>query len=348
MLNIKSVRTPSLIQHCEDDPRMSISQGTNMQSSTKCFLFKPLFLVVCFWPIAQAGGSGEHHQANTAFVTPVVSGQEKSDHQTQIDFGKLEEAVLAELKETNTPGAAIGIVKGDRLIFAKGFGVSNIETGAPVTPEMLFRLASVTKMFTAALVTLVEKGKVSDTRFTVMPVSLTRQQEIFFVMGTNGNTEFLHVSGRSYKKLPTSIDQGSAQNEGAETTADLALKEVKSAAEAFIKAFNNLDWEQFRNCFADDATVFFPSATMAAARANGRTEIEAIFKTLFDAARKRKDSPPYLNIEPKDTRIRVSGNAAVVTFHLGGKDSLGRRTVIFEKQKGKWLIVHLHASTMTL
>jgi len=94
------------------------------------------------------------------FVSPVVSGQEKSDRQTQIDFSKLEESIMAELKETNTPGAAVGIVKGDKLIFAKGFGVSNIETGAPVTPEMLFRVGSITKMFTAAaLVTLVEKGK---------------------------------------------------------------------------------------------------------------------------------------------------------------------------------------------
>jgi CubicO group peptidase (beta-lactamase class C family) len=96
----------------------------------------------------------------SASICFAQAGGEKNDHQTQIDFSKLEEAVLAELKETNTPGAAVGVVKGDNLIFAKGFGVSNIETGAPVTPDMLFRLASVTKMFTAAaLVTLVEKGK---------------------------------------------------------------------------------------------------------------------------------------------------------------------------------------------
>jgi len=30
----------------------------------------------------------------------------------------LEESISAELKETNTPGAAVGIVKGDKLIFA--------------------------------------------------------------------------------------------------------------------------------------------------------------------------------------------------------------------------------------
>src|SRR5262245_11177738 len=76
------------------------------------------------------------------------------------DFGELEKVALAELAETNTPGAAVGVVSGDRLVFAKGFGVSNVETGAPVTPDMLFRLGSTTKMFTAAaLVTLAEEGK---------------------------------------------------------------------------------------------------------------------------------------------------------------------------------------------
>jgi CubicO group peptidase (beta-lactamase class C family) len=66
---------------------------------------------------------------------------------------------FCEVLETNTPGAAVGVVSGDRLVFAKGFGVSNVETGAPVTPDMLFRLCSSTKMFTAAaLVTLAEDG----------------------------------------------------------------------------------------------------------------------------------------------------------------------------------------------
>jgi CubicO group peptidase (beta-lactamase class C family) len=80
--------------------------------------------------------------------------------QSKPDFGELEKVALAELAETNTPGAAVGVVSGDRLIFAKGFGVSNVETGAPVTPDMLFRLGSTTKMFTAAaVVTLAEEGK---------------------------------------------------------------------------------------------------------------------------------------------------------------------------------------------
>src|SRR5262245_22168541 len=80
--------------------------------------------------------------------------------QPKPDFGELEKVALAELAETNTPGAALGVVSGDRLVFARGFGVSNVETGSTVTPDMLFRLGSTTKMFTAAaVVTLAEEGK---------------------------------------------------------------------------------------------------------------------------------------------------------------------------------------------
>lgn len=77
------------------------------------------------------------------------------------DFGEIEKVALEELRALNVPGAAVGIVSGERLVFAKGFGTANIETGAPVTPEMLFRLGSTTKMFTAAaLVMLAEEGRI--------------------------------------------------------------------------------------------------------------------------------------------------------------------------------------------
>lgn len=82
--------------------------------------------------------------------------------QKRVDFSELEKVALKELKETNTPGAAIAIVSGTRVVFAKALGVSNIETGTPVTADMLFRIGSVTKMFTAAmLVTLAEERTMS-------------------------------------------------------------------------------------------------------------------------------------------------------------------------------------------
>ena len=69
--------------------------------------------------------------------------------------------VLAELEETKTPGAIVAIVQGDTIVYQKGFGVSNMETAQPVAPEMLFRIGSMTKMYTAAaLVSLAEEGKI--------------------------------------------------------------------------------------------------------------------------------------------------------------------------------------------
>lgn len=77
------------------------------------------------------------------------------------DFSELEKVAAEELHQTNTPGAAIAVISDNLLVFANGVGISNIETGAPVTPDMLFRLGSTTKMFTAAaLVTLAEEGRV--------------------------------------------------------------------------------------------------------------------------------------------------------------------------------------------
>src|SRR5688500_17038614 len=78
-----------------------------------------------------------------------------------IDFSELDKLVPEELKEKNTPGAVIAVVSGDRVIYQKAFGVANVETATPMQPEMLFRLGSTTKMFTAAaLLTLAEKNKI--------------------------------------------------------------------------------------------------------------------------------------------------------------------------------------------
>jgi CubicO group peptidase (beta-lactamase class C family) len=78
------------------------------------------------------------------------------------DYSALEKTIQAELADTRTPGAAVAIVSGNRIVFARGFGTSNSETGAPVTPDMLFRIGSVTKMFTTtALTLLAEQGKLS-------------------------------------------------------------------------------------------------------------------------------------------------------------------------------------------
>jgi CubicO group peptidase (beta-lactamase class C family)/tetratricopeptide (TPR) repeat protein len=84
--------------------------------------------------------------------------------QSPRSFEALLDIARSELKESRTPGAAIALVDGDRVVFTAGVGVSDVESGAPIRPEMLFRLGSTTKMFTAAtLVTVAgERGVALD------------------------------------------------------------------------------------------------------------------------------------------------------------------------------------------
>jgi CubicO group peptidase (beta-lactamase class C family) len=67
-----------------------------------------------------------------------------------VALASAEKTIVAELAKGGAPGAAVAVVVGDKVVWAKGFGVANTETGAPVTPDTLFQIGSVTKTFTAA------------------------------------------------------------------------------------------------------------------------------------------------------------------------------------------------------
>lgn len=68
----------------------------------------------------------------------------------------------ATLKSGPVAGLAIGLARGEETLFAGGFGKADLEQGTPVTPQTFFRLASVTKQFTAAAVLqLAEDGTLS-------------------------------------------------------------------------------------------------------------------------------------------------------------------------------------------
>lgn len=125
--------------------------------------------------------------------------------------------------------------------------------------------------------------------------------------------------------------------------ADSAETEVRKTLADFIRAFDNLDWDRFRASFADDATVFYPREFPN--RANGRQEYERTFQKVFDRMRAGRTQGPYMDIQPRDLRLQIAGNVAIVTFHLDDRPGfLNRRTVVLQKQPSGWRIIHLHAS----
>jgi len=66
------------------------------------------------------------------------------------------------LKDWNTPGAGVGIIVGDKLVFAKGYGYRDYEKKLPFTTKTMQPIASNSKLFTAvAAGMLVEEGKLT-------------------------------------------------------------------------------------------------------------------------------------------------------------------------------------------
>ncbi len=60
------------------------------------------------------------------------------------------------------PGAAVIVVRDGRVLFRKAYGMADLELGVPLQPDMVFRLGSITKQFTAtAILMLAEEGKLT-------------------------------------------------------------------------------------------------------------------------------------------------------------------------------------------
>lgn len=132
--------------------------------------------------------------------------------------------------------------------------------------------------------------------------------------------------------------------------------QVRRVMADFLTAFNNLDWQTFRQCWVASPVVFFPSLVQPTGR---RTEDAAAFEDVWrrqfelirnSAARRGVTSAPFQDIQPKDLRVDFPARTvAVVTFHLGPDNNvLGRRMFVLTKAEAGWRITHLHASNLSL
>jgi CubicO group peptidase (beta-lactamase class C family) len=81
-----------------------------------------------------------------------------------------QDAVLADVDQTmenyrldaHIPGMVWGIVQDGRLVHVRGAGVQDLDSQRPVTPDTLFRIASMTKAFTAlSILKLRDEGKLA-------------------------------------------------------------------------------------------------------------------------------------------------------------------------------------------
>src|ERR1700686_1249715 len=70
--------------------------------------------------------------------------------------------VFSDLTKPGSPGCALAVYRDGKIIYAKGYGLANIEENVAITPQSVFDIGSTSKQFTAASILLLEKqGKLS-------------------------------------------------------------------------------------------------------------------------------------------------------------------------------------------
>ena len=91
------------------------------------------------------------------------------------------DTLMEPIYTANKPGAALHVSVAGETLYERGFGMANVETGQRITPQTNFRIASVSKQFTAMGVALLEQqGKLryEDTLLKFFPAFSTVGAEI--------------------------------------------------------------------------------------------------------------------------------------------------------------------------
>jgi len=126
------------------------------------------------------------------------------------------------------------------------------------------------------------------------------------------------------------------------TVPSAAEAEVRQAVDAFFDTMADHDWEKFRLAFSEDATFFAPGPNpQSAKRVHGKDEVAAIFERQLQNVPREQ-----LHSTRQDPHIQMLGDTAVVTLQWADR-RMNRRTLVLQRQQGKWLIVHIHASVVT-
>ena len=136
-----------------------------------------------------------------AFFTVNVHGQLSTAEKNKVD------ELFKTWNNNSSPGAALGIVKEGKLVYAKGYGVADLEHDIPISDSTIFYIGSVSKQFvTMCLLLLEEQGKLNlDDRvqkylpdFPEYSAPLTIRHFIHHTSGVRDNLTLWALAGNDY------------------------------------------------------------------------------------------------------------------------------------------------------
>ena len=151
-------------------------------------LFIFLLVMVLSFPFRQGSFSNRNLllTPQSEAINKLIFNKLIEDQNAQIIDGYIEKF----RQQNGLKGVSVAVVKDEKLIFAKGYGFANEEAQIRVTPNHLFRLASVSKLITAvAIMRLVENSKIS------------LESKVFGKYGILNDAQFLHIKDKRLEKI---------------------------------------------------------------------------------------------------------------------------------------------------
>jgi len=171
-------------------------------------------------------------------VFPQISHRSSgsADNPSNSASGRVD-ALFAPWSKGDTPGAAVIIIQNGKVLLKKGYGLANLQTKAPITTDTAFRLASLTKQFTAmAVMMLAERGKLKYEdplskffpEFPTYAEKITIRHLLNHLAGFPEYEDLFIKSGKIDKDWPRSASTKPSAFEPSSKDALAILEQVKS------------------------------------------------------------------------------------------------------------------------
>lgn len=157
-------------------------------------LFKVSIITILFITVAFPISQNTAKQVKEIYNDPAsilrTSLNLENEYSYLYDLKHIDSAVQHLIKDWRIAGASVAIVREGRLVYAKGFGYADKETKEPVSPNHLFRIASVSKLITAvAIMKLTEEGK------------LDLEDKVFGEEGILNDSIYLEIKDKKMKDI---------------------------------------------------------------------------------------------------------------------------------------------------
>lgn len=126
------------------------------------------------WNISFAGDRSFIEKDTTQVSDSVIlfpANQVITNEDSELEITrKFDHIIQKFMKQWDIKGASFALMKDDHLIYSKGYGYADEESGIPMDVMHVFRIASVSKLITAvAIMKLQEEGKISLSDFVFGP-----------------------------------------------------------------------------------------------------------------------------------------------------------------------------------